>query len=204
VSVAVSDSVGGALQQSQAETDTRRSQLLHTASLVALPSANPPKKHQEVMIFSSSNNTPNSTIRNRRTILRERTWATKFGVLCIRTYTNKYAFCSDQTPESASRQTYTLEETEFRFVPTWGSIGFQLSTSCSSNRWIPASLRSSFIVPDNSEIFELCLNTRCDNTSEVLNVFSQGRASPFDTNSRGETLLHVSTRHSHDVESSLK
>jgi hypothetical protein len=197
--VAVSDRVEEALQQSQAEADTPRSQLPHVASLVVLPSANLPKKHQKVTIFSSPNNTSNSTIRNRRTILRERTWTSRFGVLCIRTYTNKYDFCSDQIPESASRQTFTLEETEFRFVPTWGSTGFQLSTSCSSNQWIPASLRSSFIVPDNSKIFELCLNTTCDNTPEVLNAFSQGLASPFDTNSRGETLLHVSTRHSYDV-----
>jgi hypothetical protein len=192
VSVAVSDSVEGALQKSQAEDDTRCSQLLHTASLVALPSANPPKEHQGVTIFSSLNNTFNSTIRNRRTILRERTWTSRFGILRIRTYTNKYYLSSEKGSDSATRKACTLQESEFRFIPSWGSAGFQLSTSYSSNQWIPSSLRPSFIVPDDSNIFVLCLDTKHDNTLEVLNAFGLGRASPFDTNSRGESLLHVS------------
>jgi hypothetical protein len=182
------------VQQFRAEAGAPHSPLLHAASSALQSSTNSPREQQELTIFSPPNNAFNPDIRSRRNILSERTWTSRFGILRIRTYSNRHDLSSGQTPKSVSMQTYTLQETEFRFTPSWGSAGFQLSTSYSNNHWIPASLRPSFIVPDSSKIFELCYGKH-DNTSEVLKAFSQGKASPFDTNSRGETLLHVSTRH---------
>lgn len=195
VSVVVSDGVEESSQQPLAEARSPRSPLPQVTSLVIVPSTKSSEQQQDTTMFAlPPNNTFTSTFRNRRKILRERTWTSRFGVLRIRTYIHIYEVSSGPTPICVSTQTYCLEETEFRFTPSWGSVGFQLSTSYSNNQWIPASLRPSFIVPDSSKIFELCYD-RHDNTSEVLKAFSEGKASPFDTNTRGETLLHVSIGH---------
>jgi hypothetical protein len=132
-----------------------------------------------------------SKIRSRRFITRERIWRSPFGVLRVRTYINKFEFVPKKRPGTAAEHPYTLQESEFRFVPSWWASGIQIAASYCNNRNIPTSLRQTFIIPDKSRIFRLCLDTRRDNTANVLEAFKQGWASPFDTNTRGESLLHV-------------
>jgi hypothetical protein len=161
-----------------------------------LPNISPvptmPALKQGTEAFSCLGELRNCTIRNRRSVARERTWISRFGVLRIRTYTNRYDLCLSTSPDAATT-TYTVQESEFRFMPSWGTSGIQFAISLSNDQWIPASLRPSFIVPDNAKIFELCLDTKRDNTQEILKAFSLRETSPFVTNSRGETLLHVRT-----------
>jgi hypothetical protein len=149
-----------------------------------------PAWKQDIEALSHLGDLHNCAIRNRRSVARERIWISRFGVLRIRTYTNRYELCLN-TSSDATKPTYTVQESEFRFMPSWGMSGIQFATSPSNNHWIPASLRPSFIVPDDSKIFELCRDTKRDNTRNILKAFNLREASPFVTNSRGETLLHV-------------
>ena len=66
---------------------------------------------------------------------------------------------------------------------------FHLDISNHYGRGWQVSLQSSYLVPDNSLIFKLCLMGDLDG---VRSLFMRGQASVRDTDSMGRTPLHVS------------
>lgn len=65
--------------------------------------------------------------------------------------------------------------------------GFHLRTNDTFDMW---SLNSIRRVPDDSPIFQHCIN---GNTQSVKELIHRGMASPFDVDSSGRSLLHVSS-----------
>lgn len=96
--------------------------------------------------------------------------------------------------EAANPTTSTLTETNFAFFPArwlvwWGlKYVFRFTMSKDSSVW-KNTLRTFYAVPDNSLVFQFCEK---GNVDAVKTLFASGQASPWDTNSKGWTPLHVS------------
>ena len=117
-----------------------------------------------------------------------------FGTIYL--CTNKFYVKDPITAEDSDGEADSsiMIETNFTFYPSrclmwWGlNYGFQVIISKDSTSW-KNSLQTFHAVPDNALIFEFCEQ---GNVMAVNSLLAKGQASPWDTNSKGWTPLHVS------------
>jgi len=124
-----------------------------------------------------------------------------FGTLICRTCTVTYTWVQpDVEGEMAgggrgqpAKKTESMTQLTFlpaRWLSSRGAVLTYRSLMILASDYQPApswSLQSLNIVPGNSEIFDAC--TRCD-IAAARRLFDQGRASPFDIDENGESLLN--------------
>lgn len=100
---------------------------------------------------------------------------------------------SSDSEEEEKQLPHRQLETKFIFIPSawlWRvfmTFGFEISVRRGSE-W-KNTFRTFRTVPDNAHIFEFCRN---GNISAVRTLLKRGEASPWDTDSKGWTPLHVS------------
>jgi hypothetical protein len=149
---------------------------------------------QDCEVSQCRSGSKSSSMRTRRVVANERTWKLVFGSVQVRTCFKTCEVLVGKTDgvTCLNLPSFSMCESEYCFIPSWSNLGIKLATSSQQHQWIPTSLRPSFIIPDDARIFKLCMDAERDNTADILATFAQGRASPFDTNTHGQTLLHVS------------
>lgn len=93
------------------------------------------------------------------------------------------------SPAARRRRQARATATTYRLsLPLWiTNRAWELNVSTSQNRWT-TSLRTYNIIPDDSLVFYLCED---GDLQGVKALFESGRASPFDVDPKGRTLLFV-------------
>jgi hypothetical protein len=118
-----------------------------------------------------------------------------FGTIYLNT--NKFFVEDPAFVEEGGGSRIEIEiETHFNFYPAswlmwWGlRYGFRVTLVREGTAW-RNSLQTFHAVPDKALIFEFCEQ---GNVMAVKSLLASGQASPWDTNSKGWTPLHVSSR----------
>jgi hypothetical protein len=110
-----------------------------------------------------------------------------------------YDLIISQDGGHSTTNTASEKETQFTFYPArwlmWWGLGYAVHVV--HYREGPSwknSLQTFYAVPDNFFIFEICEQR---NSMVVNSLLNSVRASPWDTNSKGRTPLHVSSKFSY-------
>ena len=129
------------------------------------------------------------------TIISWGAWTTEYILGTIHT-SSKIRASKESDESTACLDTDGYEhETAYSIYPAQWLVrfgirsGLHLQIYSSSTQGWQTSLKPFCLVPDDSLIFEYCVN---GNTSAVKGLFGKGLASVKDTNSSGWTPLHVS------------
>ena len=120
-----------------------------------------------------------------------------FGTIYVSSTTTEYVLTSihEVEPDQHHNDEIFKIETSFTVHPSqWLQVcginyGIRIALS-KTFQGVDCRLRTYRAVPDNAPIFELC---RLGKSDEIRYLFDKKIASPWDTNSWGQTPLHVSS-----------